>query len=236
MSTAAPSHATAAPTESTSATSAPPTPGRLQERGGALALTAGSVLVAVGLVLHLPGAPEDAGLTRAIAEQPSRWLAAHLLGALGLVLLAAGVARVARVARGRGAALAAAGALTASVGATLLALGDSAHGSVAYALAGRVDPAAALEIEKAFFGNPAVAALSGAGMLLPLGILLLGAGVLRARLVPRWAGVVLLLSPLAVQAALLARGPAHYLLVLPFVVGMVVLARTLVSRHGEAVG
>lgn len=203
---------------------------RFLRLAGPAALVAGSILAAGGMALHVPGAPEDEALTRTVAEHSSQWLASHLLSGFGLALLAAGTATVVRLARGRGARLTAIGAVVTSSGAALMSLGDVAHGSVAFALAEQVDPARSLEIQKAFFGDPAIAVLSGAGMLLPLGILILGAAVLRSRVAPRWVGAMLLLSPIAVQAALLAHGLAHYLLVLPFVVAMSGLARALVPR------
>jgi hypothetical protein len=214
-----------APTVAENPTSAPFALRRFRHHGSAIALAAGSLLVAVGLALHISGAPEDESLARVIAEHPSRWLASHLLSAFGLVLLTIGMAAVVGMARGQGAKLAKIGASMTALGAMLMAFGDVAHGSVGFALAGQVDPATSLAIQKSFFAYPTIGILSGAGMFLPLGLLTLGVGTLRSRLLPRWAGVTLLLSPIAVQVALLADGPAHSLLLLPFVVGMAALAR-----------
>lgn len=189
-----------------------------------MSLVAGSVLMLIGMSLHVKGAPEDESLVRAVVAHPSQWLASHLLQAFGMALIAVGTLSLWRLARGRGATLTAVGVAVVSVGAGLMALGDIAHGAVAYALVGQVDDAASLAIQKAYFAHPAVLVLSAGGMLLPLGVMLLGAGALRSRVVSRSTAVVVLVSPIAIQIAFVTPVPVA-LAGLPFLVGMTALAR-----------
>lgn len=203
---------------------APAAADRLRLLAGPAALVAGPVLAVTGMSLHVKGLPEDLSLIRTVSAHPSLWLASHLLQSVGMALLAAGALAVWRLAHGRGATLTALGAAVTTAGAALMALGDIAHGAVAFALAGRVDDAASLAIQKGFFANPAVLTLFTGGTLLPLGVLLLGAGVLRSGAVPRWLGLVVLVSPIFVQLGFNTAVPLA-LAGLPFVVGMAGLAR-----------
>lgn len=190
-----------------------------------VALGVGAVLGAVGMGLHLPGM-SDEQVPIAIAEAPARWIAAHLLVGFGFVLVAIGVTRVLPRHRDRGASLTAVGALLTSFGATVMALSDTAHGAVGLALI-EVDPATSLAVHEVYFTNSAIAGLNTAPMLLSLGMILLGAGLLRSRTRPRWVGIVLMLAPIAVNAAF-SLGLPTWLHGLPIVVAMTALAWTLV--------
>lgn len=92
-----------------------------------------------------------------------------------------------------------------------------------FALAGHVDAAASLAAQEAYFAQPAIMILSMAGMLLPLGLLILAIGLLRTRVVPRWLGAVVLVGPMLIQAGM-ASGPSMLAFGLPFVVAMGALA------------
>jgi hypothetical protein len=190
---------------------------------GPIALAVGPVLGTVGMVLHPSGADDDTGLATSIAAHPDQWLASHLLLTVGWAALAVGLASTARVARGRAAYLTVFGSAAGAAGATLMSLADVTHGVVAYALAGQVSPARSIAIQTAYFHNPVIAAIMMGSMLLPVGVLALGASVLWSRVVPRWAGIVLLVSPLLVQAAD-AAGPGEILCGLPLVIGTSTLA------------
>lgn len=201
---------------------------RLRRYVGPAALVAGSVLAVAGMALHVAGdgsAPDEA-LIRTIEAGLGQWLASHFLLASGMALVAIGVASAFRVARGRGAALTAVGAAVASVGAVLMSLGDFAHGALAYAMAGHVDATTSLAIQEGYFLHPAIAATSFGGMLLPVGVLVLGVALLRSRVVPRWAALVLAVSPIVISLGS-ASGPRMVVFGLPFVVGMTVLARAI---------
>lgn len=202
----------------------PLVPVRVRRLAGPVALVVGSVFTITGMTLHVKGAPEDEALVREVAAHSTQWLVSHFFQSFGMLLVAAGVVGAVRLARGRGAALTAVGVVVTSVGGALMSLGDISHGAVAYSLVDQVDPATSLEIQKAFFSNPAFGGLGIGGLLLPIGVLLLGAGVLRSGAVPRWAAVVLLISPIAIQVAF-STGVPVAVLGLPFVVGMAALAR-----------
>ena len=205
---------------------APPPVVWLRRYAPPVALVVGPILMVAGMALHAEGLPDEA-FVRTVQTQPGQWLTSHLLLAFGNALIALGAAAVAvRMARGRGATLTAVGAVVASVGGVLMSLGDLGHGAVAYSLVDHVAVADSLAIQEAYFSNPAIAVVSFGGMLLPLGLMVLGFGLVRSRLVPRWAAVVLLVSPILIQASM-ASGPQMVLFGLPLVVGMGALARGL---------
>lgn len=213
----------AAQSVSSSVSSSPTTVHTLLRFAGPSALIAGFVLAAAGMTLHVRGGAPDEDFVRTVAAHSSQWLASHLLMGLGWMLVALGVTTAARMVHGRGAVLTGIGIGVVFVGAVLMSLGDVAHGAVAYALVDRVDASTSVAIQEAFFANPAILVISSGGMLLPLGILVLAAGVLRSGAVPRWAAVTLLFSPLFVQLGYSTDLP-FVLLVIPLVVGMAALA------------
>jgi hypothetical protein len=204
----------------------PTTVDRLRRLGGPTALAAGAALAIIGMALHVPGdgSAADVALMRTIDAQPTQWLISHLLLAVGMALVAVGAVAAFRIARGRGGAATAIGAGVMAVGGSLMSLGDLGHGVLAYALSGHVDPATSLEIQEAYFLNPAVVVLSFGGMLLPVGVVVVGIALLRSRAVPRWAAGVLIVSPILITVGF-ASGYRMLLLGIPFVVGLAVLAR-----------
>jgi hypothetical protein len=220
---------TPAPTSATdpAAGSAPLTSGAPTARlVGPAALGLGAVMYAVGMGLHLPAMAEETGIPEAIAEAPSRWMSSHLLMSFGLVLVAAAVVSALPLVRGRGAAATGVGAVLTALGAVVLAFSDMAHGALGFALAGPVDPATSFDVHAHYFEQPAILGLNTGPLLLTLGMIVLGAGLLRSRTVPRWEAVVVLLTPIGVHLAL-ALAPSTWLHGVPFVVGMAVLARVL---------
>lgn len=219
--------ATTAPTVAGGTSSAtattPTTPGGIRHLAAPVALVAGSVATIGGMALHAEGLPSEA-YVRSVESQPGQWLTSHLALGLGMALLALGITSVLRLLEGRAARTAVVGTVVAAVGAALMSLGDLAHGVVAYALAGHLDAASSLAAQEAYFANPAIMILSMAGMFLPLGLLVLGVGLYRARIVPRWLAITVAVSPIAIQAAM-ASGPDMVAFGLPFVVAMGALAR-----------
>ena len=175
------------------------------------------------MALHAEELPSEA-YVRTIESQPGQWLASHLALGVGMALLAVGLTSVLRLVEGRDARTTLVGTVVAAIGAALMSLGDLAHGVVAYALAGHLDASASLVAQEAYFAQPAIMILSMAGMLLPLGLIILGVGLFRARVVPRWLAVLVLISPIAIQAGM-ASGPRMLAFGLPFVVAMGAMAR-----------
>ena len=217
-----------APTLAPSGPEVPSPVARLRRYGGPVALAVGAVLTIAGMALHVEGdgTEADVEFVRAVEAQPTQWLISHLLLAVGMALVAGGAVAAFRMARGRGAALTAIGAGVMAVGGFLMSLGDLAHGALAYALIGQVDPATSLEIQESYFFNPAVAVMSFGGMLLPLGVVLLGIALLRSRAVPRWAAAVLIVSPILISVGF-ASGTRMLVLGIPFVVGLALVARAM---------
>jgi hypothetical protein len=107
-----------------------------------------------------------------------------------------------------------------------MSFADITHGVVAYALAGQVSPASSIAIQTAYFAHPAISVLMMGAMLLPVGVLALGVSVLASRVIPLWAGIALLVSPVAIQAAD-AAGAGEILCGLPLVIGTTALARAI---------
>jgi hypothetical protein len=201
---------------------------RLTRLVGPVALGLGAVLAAAGLALHLGAMPEDERLTQAIADDPD-WAVSHMLLGIGFALVAIGAAHAVTVVRARGAVLAGVGAVLMSLGAVLMALSDIAHGALGLALRGHVDAGQSLDIHLSYFEHPAVLGMNIGPMLLTLGMIAMGIGLLRARSVPRWAGAVFLVTPIAVNASFMLSLPP-YLQALPFLVGMLVLTGLMTRR------
>jgi hypothetical protein len=199
---------------------------RLRRHAGPVALAVGAVSTIAGMALHVAGdgSAPDESFVRTVEAQLPQWLTSHLFLSAGMALVAGGALSIFRLARGRGAVLTAVGATFLVIGGVLMSLGDLAHGALAYALAGHVEPAESLAIQNDYFFHPAVAVISFGGMLLPLGVLILGVAMLRSHAMPRWAAVTLLVSPIIVTFAY-ASGPRMLVLGIPFVVGLGMLAR-----------
>jgi hypothetical protein len=194
-----------------------------------VALVLGAVLAAVGMGLHLPSMAEDVGIPLAIAAAPAQWIGGHLLMGFGFVLLAIGAASLLPLLRrDRGATITAVGAVTTALGAATMAIGDVAHGAVGLALT-EVEPATSLTIHEVYFAHPAIVAINTGPMLLSVGMLLLGAGLLRSRAHPRWVGVLIMLTPIAVNAGFSLELPT-VLHGVPIVIGMSALAYAQVRR------
>lgn len=215
------------PPPAATGTPEPIVPLHVRRVAGPVAFVVGSLFSVLGMTLHVKGSPEDEALVREVAEHSTQWVFSHFFQSFGMVLMAVGVLAALRLARGRGAVLTAVGVGLVAVGGTLMALGDMAHGALAYALVDHVTPAASLEIQKAFFVHPAYGVMSILGMLAPIGVLVLGAGVLRSGALPRRAALALMLGPILIQVAF-ATGVPVAVLGIPFVVGAVALARAVV--------
>ena len=191
------------------------------------AIALGAAGAATGMALHLGAAPEDVRLAIAIAEDP-RWLTTHLLLGFGFAVLAFGLASSLFLLRGRGAKLTGVGASVGALGALMMSFSDLTHGAVGFALGTHVTPATSMEIHQAYFEHPAILGMNTGPLLLPLGMILLGAGLLRSRAVPRWMALVVTLVPLAIHASFALGLPTvvHGLLL---AIGMSVIAYAMTS-------
>jgi hypothetical protein len=198
-------------------------------RGSAAALAGGSLLAAAALSVHLRGGVESVDFVRRVENAPGLWLTGHVLMAVGGILLALGLVAVPGLAHGRGRRAVAVGAGLSAVGAASTALGDFAHGSLAYVLVGNVSAEQSLQIQEQFFSQPMLAAVSMPGLLLPLGMLVLGGGLLYSRAVPAPAALLVLVAPITVQLGYMMTALPMPVMVLPLVAGLgwvsLVLAR-----------
>lgn len=200
-----------------------------RHRASATALAAGSLLAAAALSMHLRGGVASVEFVRRVEEAPGVWLTGHVLMAVGGVLLVLGLIAVPRLARGRGHRSVAVGTGLSAVGAASTALGDFAHGSLAYVLVGEVSAEQSLQIQEQFFSQPLLAAVSMPSLLLPLGMLVLGGGLLYSRAVPVPAAILVLVAPVTVQLGYMMTALPMPVMVLPLVLGLgwisLVLAR-----------
>lgn len=211
------------------------TPGlTTSHRRSATALAAGALLVATALGLHLRGGAADVEFVRRVEEAPEVWLVGHVLMAVGGVLLLLGLLAVPRLARGRGRRAVAIGAALSALGAVSTALGDFAHGSLAYVLVGEVPAEQSHEIQDQFFTQPLLAAVAMPGLLLPLGMLVLGGGLLYSRAVPAPAAVLVLVGPLAIQVGYMVDALPMPVMVLPMVTGIGWVALILAGKARAA--
>jgi hypothetical protein len=201
-------------------------------RAPAAALATGSLLAAVALSMHLRGGVDDVAFVRRVEDAPGPWLTGHVLMALGGILLALGLLAVPGLVRGRGRRAVAVGVGLSAVGAVSTALGDFAHGSLAYVLVGEVSAEQSLQIQEQFFTQPLLAAVSMPGLLLPLGMLVLGGGLLRSRAVPVPAALLVLAAPATVQLGYVMTALPMPVMVLPLVAGLGWVSLVLGSTRG----
>lgn len=189
-------------------------------RGHAGALGAGALLSATALALHLRGGVDDVEFVRRVEEAPGVWLAGHVCMAVGGILLLLGLTAVPSLVRGRGRRVVTIGAGLSAVGAVSTALGDFAHGTLAYVLVGDVSAEASLKLQDEFFTHPLLAAVTMPGLLLPVGMLVLGLGLLQSRAVPAPAAALVMMAPILVQLGYTVTNLPMALMVLPLVAGL----------------
>jgi hypothetical protein len=189
-------------------------------RGPAFALAGGALLSATALALHLRGGVDDVEFVRRVEEGPGVWLTGHVCMAVGGVLLLLGLIAVPSLVRDRGRRAVAIGAGMSAVGAVASALGDFAHGTLAYVLVGDVSAEDSLKIQDQFFTHPLIAAVAMPGLLLPIGMLVLGGGLLYSRAVPGPAALLVLVAPIAIQLGYTVTVLPMPPMVLPLVVGL----------------
>jgi hypothetical protein len=185
-----------------------------------VALAAGAALCASALAMHLRGGVDDVAFVRRVEASPDAWLTGHVFMGVGGILLLLGLVALPRLFRGRGRRVVAVGVTLAAVGAASSALGDLAHGALAYVLVGEVPAEQSLHIQERLFTQPLLAAVSMPGLLLPLGMIVLGAGLLYSRAVPRPLAVLVIVAPIAVQLGYMVTSLPMPLMVLPLVAGM----------------
>jgi hypothetical protein len=199
----------------------------------AAAVIAQPLLIGVNATFHPEVEMTAAGLLAGAAADPTRWYLVHLIAAVGAALgaVAAVGLRTLITDRGRRAGNVAVGA--AALGAVVLAITFGAEASLfrSVTVAG-VDPAAALAVADVYASAPEFFAIPVGVLASTLGGLLMGAALIAARSVPRWAAVTFLGGSVVTLAAVPGTpvGPIAFGIV---AVASAVLARY-VARGGAA--
>lgn len=162
-----------------------------------VALVAAPLLLAVGSALEPDERQTGPEQLDVIASNATRFGLAHLLVVFGAILFVPAIGELLRFLDGRGAWLGLGGAALAVVGAVFTGMH---HGVLAIAPSALASLDGA-ERERAATGMQAIADLHGltplalaGALLLPFGLMLLGAALLRGRALPVWAGTTLVAS------------------------------------------
>lgn len=124
----------------------------------AAALAGGALLAAAALSMHQRGGVGDVEFVRRVEDAPGLWLTGHAVMGVAGILLVLGLAAVPGLVHGRGHRAVAIGSALAAVGAASTALGDFAHGSLAYVLIGEVSAEQSLRVQEQFYTQPVLAA------------------------------------------------------------------------------
>lgn len=168
----------------------------------ALAVAAAPLVQLAGMVPH-PELGDTAAQTLAlVAQDPGQWFLVHVLSASGALLFVVAALALASLVRGRGAALATAGATLVVLGGGALAI---AFGAEAHLLSLAADPSldrsAMVALAELESDSPAVSLLMAGFPLFGLGTLALMAGLIRSAAVPRWQPVLVVVGTLTSIAA-----------------------------------
>ena len=194
-------------------------------RGVLLALVVAlpTALQMPGFALH-PVLPDTtAGVVDVVADDPVLWSLIHLSSAVAAALFVLSAPVLASLVRRRGAGLATVGAAMVVVGGIALSTafaGEVAHASLADPSVDRAAAVTVLELEE---GGLAPVLLAAGFPLTGIGTILLMAGLLRSRVVPRWQPALVLVGTLGSLAAAPGAELAPYLLS-PALVGYAGLA------------
>jgi len=198
-----------------------------------VALVLGPVVTTIGFTLHEADAEDHEEFLSTVGHHGAAWSLAHLLIPIGLLLFTAGFAGLLRLARGRGAGFMVTGVVLGMVGMIATAIDAAAHGAVESALMNRpeVSLAQSEQIQVDYLHSPFVFPLTLLGMGMILGLLIAGIGLFRSRRVPRWAAVLITLSPVGLMFA--GAGAVAPLGAAPLLVGTVVVARVLLRSGAQ---
>jgi hypothetical protein len=230
--TALPATSPAVSTSAAAANARPSLVDRVRHGFTPVALVLGPVVTTIGFTLHEADAEDHEEFLSTVGHHGAAWSLAHLLIPIGLLLFTAGFAGLLRLARGRGARFLVPGVVLGMVGMIATAIDAAAHGAVESALMNRpeVSLAQSEQIQVDYLHSPFVFPLTLLGMGMILGLLIAGIGLFRSRRVPRWAAVLIMLSPVGLMFA--GAGAVAPLGAAPLLIGTVVVARVLL-RSGE---
>ena len=194
----------------------------------ALAVGGAPVLQMSNFLTHPEVPATGAGLLELVARDPGGWFRIHAVAGASAVLSIVAAVALASLVRSRGAVLATVGATLAALGGGMLAIafGAEAH-LVSLAANPSLDRAAMTALVDLEPASPATALLMAGFPVAGIGSLLLAVALLRSRSVPRWMPALVLLG----LVASLAASPGSHIgpvLLAPAVIGYLALAREVV--------
>ncbi len=200
----------------------------LRQRLAALAAVGSGIGIVVGHLLTVPPQGEASAYVRDFAHHHTSGVIGGLLTAVGAFLLVPGLSAILRLVRGRGAGLATAGAVLAGIGIVSLGAGDVMITLMMGWLV-KSDPGTAVAIFKGA-DSSALAGLPFAfAPLFVLGMLLIGAALIRARAVPLWIAALTILGAVGLPFST-AGGLSAFLILLPLGLALVGLGVTAFRR------
>ncbi len=201
----------------------------LRRRLAALCTAAAGVGIVVGHLLTVPPDGPAAPYVDSFARHHTTGVIGGLLTAVGAFLLVPGLVAVLRLVRGRGASLATAGAVLAGIGITALGAGDVMITLVMGALV-KSDPAMATTLFKTTDTEPLIGLPFAFAPLFVIGMVLLGAALIRGHAVPIWLGGLTILGAVLLPFST-AGGLSAFLILLPLGGALVGLGITALRRN-----
>ncbi len=202
-----------------------------QQRWGALVVGA-PIALTLAVFVHPHEDSESARSLHVIDEQRVRWVTAHLVEPFAWLAIAVVLALVGRRSVGRASGLVRIGGSLAALGAAAMSLIVYGHGEAFRFMSEQPAEFGAMErlYGRFYDGVPLVGPIAPA---FQVGMILLGAGLLRSRAVPRWAGVAILAVPVAIVVVGPVLSPpwAAVVIGLPFVAGFAGIRSAVVGAH-----
>lgn len=200
----------------------------LRRRLAALATAGAGIAIVVGHLLTVPPEGKAATYVDDFAHHHTTGVIGGLLTAVGAFLLVPGLGAVLRLVRGRGAGLATAAAVLAGIGIVSLGAGDVMITLVMGWLV-KSDPETAVAIFQGSDTSSLVGLPFALAPLFVLGMVLLGAALIRARTVPLWLAALTILGAVMVPLST-AGGLSAFLILLPLGSALVGLGITALRR------
>jgi hypothetical protein len=154
-----------------------------------------AVTLVLAVALHPRDTPEGAAtLARIAGGDRVRWMVVHLLEPASWLLLGAVAFVASRIAAEKGRSLITMGGALAGLGAVSIALIVYSHGEAYLFMSSPGIDLSAMEklYDRYYHGMPLVGPL---GLAFWLGMMVLGIGLYRSGVVPRWAAILLALAP-----------------------------------------
>jgi hypothetical protein len=200
----------------------------VRHRLAALATAGAGIGIVVGHLLTVPPEGKASTYVDDFAHHHTTGVIGGLLTAVGAFLLVPGLGAILRLVRGRGAGLATAGAVLAGIGIVSLGAGDVMITLVMGWLV-KSDPDTAVAVFKGSDASALVGLPFSFAPLLVLGMVLLGAALIRARAVPLWLAALTILGAVMLPFST-AGGLSAFLTLLPLGAALVELGITAFRR------